>query len=421
VNNRLRPLMFPLFNVLLNGFNSFFHIAASWHLTGQAYGQANALLALFALLSVLGLSIQLLTAKLVSKGDHKLPLRSLPLGSLLLKAPLLLTVLAIVVLVVFHPLLRSLLGVESGPLFMLYGLIGLHILVSSCRGDLQGRERMLALNVNYYIEVLGKLSLFFVLATLGLKLEALLLASCGGMLMSLLHGWIVSARGLSLFSNGGEHVPSGLWKSLGQDFTDSLITNLFILFCISIDMLYVQHYFPEQASSYAIALKYSQLVYYVSYSLIAAFIPKLGAHGHDRQALGKLIAVYGGLMAVAAICVYVGTTFVFPSSIPVLFGSSYQSAEAFIPWGGWVYWLFSIVLFFVHMHVLVGRRKSMFSLIAGAAALLAAFHMAHNKPSDFLLSELVVYGAMSLYFVVDAYFYLFKIKIREDSPHEYNT
>lgn len=185
---------------------------------------------------------------------------------------------------------------------------------------------MLALNVNYYIEVLGKLSLFFVLAALGLKLEALLLASCGGMLLSLLHGWTVSARGLSLFTTSGEHIPSGLWKSLGQDFTDSLMTNLFILFCISIDMLYVQHYFPEHTSSYAIALKYSQLVYYVSYSLIAAFIPKIGAQGHDRQALGKLITVYAGLMAVAAICVYVGTTFVFPSSIPILFGASYQSA-----------------------------------------------------------------------------------------------
>ncbi|MBJ8192799.1 transporter, partial [Bacillus cereus] len=96
--------------------------------------------------------------------DQKLALRSLPLGSLLLKAPLVLTVLAMSILLIFHPLLRSLLGVESGPLFMLYGVIGLHILVSSCRGDLQGRERMLALNVNYYIEVLGKLSLFFVLA-----------------------------------------------------------------------------------------------------------------------------------------------------------------------------------------------------------------------------------------------------------------
>ncbi|WP_348623424.1 transporter [Paenibacillus peoriae] len=421
MNNRVRSLMFPLFNVLLNGFNFFFHIAASWYLTGQAYGQANALLALFALLSVLGLSIQLLTAKLVSKGDQKLALRSLPLGSLLLKAPLVLTVLAMIILLIFHPLLRSLLDVESGPLFMLYGLIGLHILVSSCRGDLQGRERMLALNVNYYIEVLGKLSLFFVLAALGLKLEALLLASCGGMLLSLLHGWIVSARGLSLFTYSGEHIPSGLWKSLGRDFTDSLMTNLFILFCISIDMLYVQHYFPEQASSYAIALKYSQLVYYVSYSLIAAFIPKIGAQGHDRQALGKLIAVYAGLMAVAATCVYVGTTFVFPSSIPILFGASYQSAQTYIPWGGWVYWLFSIVLFFVHVHVLVGRRKFMFSLMAGAAALLVAFHIAHTDPVDFLLSEFIVYGAMALYFVIDAYMHLFKIKIKGDLPHEYHT
>lgn len=64
---RWRALVFPLFNVLLNAFNFFFHMAASWYLTEDQYGQANALLALFALLSVLGLSVQLLAAKLVSQ------------------------------------------------------------------------------------------------------------------------------------------------------------------------------------------------------------------------------------------------------------------------------------------------------------------------------------------------------------------
>lgn len=420
LHKRLRPLMFPIFNVLLNGFNFFFHIAASWYLTGQAYGQANALLALFALLSVLGLSLQLMIAKLVSKGGPDESPRHLPLGTLLLKAPLLLTVLSMALLVLIHPVLRSVLGVESLPMFMLYSLVGLHILVSSCRGSLQGRERMLSLNVNYYIEVFGKLSLFFVLVAWGLKLEALLLASCGGMLLSLLHGWFVSSRGVSFSGNNGGRISAGLWRALGQDFTDSLMTNLFILFCISIDMLYVQHFFPEQASNYAIALKYSQLVYYVSYSLIAAFIPKLGAQGHDRQAVAKLLAIYAGLMVAAAICVFVGTTYVFPWSIPLLFGPSYQAAEVFIPWGGWVYWLFSIVLFFVHMHVLLGRRKFMIGLVAGVAVLLSAFHMVHREPLDFLLSQLVVYGAMALYFVVDAYFYLSKIKIR-GALHEYNT
>lgn len=110
-------------------------------------------------------------------------------------------------------------------------------------------------------------------------------------------------------------------------------------------MIFVQHYFPVQSSGYAIALKYSQLVYYVSYSLIAAFIPKLGANGDNKQGLRKLIGIYSVLMICAAIGVYIGTTFIFPLSIPLLFGEAYQSAEQYLVLGGWVYWLFSIVLF----------------------------------------------------------------------------
>lgn len=401
-------MLFPFFNVLLNGFNFFFHIAASWYLTGAAYGQANALLALFALLSVLGLSIQLLTAKVVSKEDRTLPLRYLPLGSLLIRTPMVLGLTSCIILLMLLPVLRSVLGVDSGSLMLLYILVFLHTIVSMTRGDMQGKERMLVLNINYYIEVLGKLTVFFILAAFGLKLEAVLIGSCAGMLLSLIHGWLFSIRRHEQSAKEIEHAPlSGVWKSLGQDFTDSLMTNLFVLFFISIDMIFVQHYFPAQSSGYAISLKYSQLVYYVSYSLIAAFIPKLGANGDNKQGLRKLIGIYGGLMACAAVCVYIGTDFLFPMSIPLLFGAEYQSAEQYLVLGGWVYWLFSIVLFFVHVHVLVGRRKFMWGMLAGAIALLASFGYWHQSPQDFLHAELWLYSILSIYFVIDAWFYLY--------------
>ena len=401
-------MLFPFFNVMLNGFNFFFHIAASWYLTGTAYGQANALLALFALLSVLGLSIQLLTAKVVSKEDRTLSLKQLPLGSLLIKTPIMLSFTSCIILLMLLPVLRSVLGVDSGSLLLLYILVFLHTIVSMTRGDMQGKERMLALNINYYIEVLGKLIVFFILAALGFTLAAVLIGSCAGMLFALIHGWIYSVRqNTAPAVTAGNSKLSGIWKSLGQDFTDSLMTNLFVLFFISIDMIFVQHYFPVQSSGYAIALKYSQLVYYVSYSLIAAFIPKLGANGDNKQGLRKLIGIYSVLMICAAIGVYIGTTFIFPLSIPLLFGEAYQSAEQYLVLGGWVYWLFSIVLFFVHVHVLIGRRKFMWGMLAGAAALLISFGWWHQSPQDFLRAELWLYSILSIYFIIDAWFYLY--------------
>lgn len=420
--SRIRAIFFPFFNVLLNGFNFFFHIAASWYLTGVAYGQANALLALFALLSVLGLSIQLLTAKVVSKEDRTLSLKQLPLGSLLIKTPIILSLASCIILLMLLPVLRSILGVDTGSLLLLYILVFLHTIVSMTRGDMQGKERMLALNINYYIEVLGKLTVFFILAASGFTLKAVLIGSCAGMLLSLIHGWLFSIRQYSnSFTTQPTNQLSGIWKSLGQDFTDSLITNLFVLFFISIDMIVVQHYFPAQSSGYAIALKYSQLVYYVSYSLIAAFIPKLGANGANKKGLRQLIGIYSGLMFCAAICVYIGTTFIFPISIPVLFGATYQSAEQYLVLGGWVYWLFSIVLFFVHVHVLIGRRKFMWGMLAGAILLLISFGSWHTSPQSFLYAELCLYSVLAIYFIIDAWMYLYpRQTIRSNSVQSHD-
>lgn len=109
--------------MLLNGFNFFFHIAASWYLTGAAYGQANALLALFALLSVMGLSVQLLTAKVVSKEDRTLALKQLPLGALLIKTPIILSLASCIILLMLLPVLRSMLGVDASSLLLLYILV----------------------------------------------------------------------------------------------------------------------------------------------------------------------------------------------------------------------------------------------------------------------------------------------------------
>ncbi|CAM4217657.1 MAG: oligosaccharide flippase family protein [Paenibacillus macerans] len=393
---RWRALVFPLFNVLLNAFNFFFHMAASWYLTEDQYGQANALLALFALLSVLGLSVQLLAAKLVSQNKAG---GGFPGGALV---PALAAAAVFAALGGAHPLLVRLLNVDGGALILLYAVVSMHILVSLFRGSMQGRERMLALNVNFYLEVGGKLAVIFVCVPLGLEVWSLMLALAAGMILALAHGWLTERKSAGPASPADGSLRGKPLKSLGRDWMDTLLMNLFILFFTSIDMLAVQRYLPADAGVYAIALKYSQLVYFVAFSVITAFVPKLGAKAGDRAALRKQVLLFGGFMLGCAGFVYAGSAWLFPLSLPLLFGPGYQAAERYLPLGGAVYWLLAAVLFFAHLHVLTGRRRFMLWLAAGAAALLLSFGLRHRTPEELQLAQLAVYGGIAAGFAADA-------------------
>lgn len=393
-----RSLVFPLFNVLLNAFNFFFHIAASWYLTEEQYGQANALLALFALLSVLGLSVQLVAAKFVSQNGTGGEFSG---GALV---PALAAAAVFVVLAAANPLLARLLKVDGEALVLLYVVVSVHIMVSLCRGSMQGRERMLALNVNFYIEVAGKLAVFFVWVGLGRQMQVwnLMLALALGMILSLMHGLLVEWKSIGPAAAVRGSLRGKPFKSLGREWLDTLLMNMFVLFFTSIDMLAVQYYVPAEAGIYAIALKYSQLVYFVAFSVITAFVPKLGAKAGDGAALRKLILIFGGFMLGNAGFVYAGSAWLFPQSIPLLFGPDYQAAEHYLPLGGMVYWLLSVVLFFAHLHVLTGRRRFMLWLAAGAAALLLWFGIRHHTPEDLQVAQFAVYGLIAAGFAADA-------------------
>ncbi|WP_028530708.1 lipopolysaccharide biosynthesis protein [Paenibacillus sp. HW567] len=404
-----RVLVFPFFNVLLNGFNFFFHISASWYLTEQQYGQANALLALFALLSVLGLSVQLMAAKLVSQNK---PGAGLPGGAFLPSLTALLAAGTFVALAVLHPLLGHALAVGRGPLFLLYAVVSLHIIVSLFRGIMQGKERLQALNINFYLEAAGKLAVFFSFVPHGLQLWQLMLALGAGMLLSLAHGLVMEWGSLRGGQGQAALKHDRPWKPLSREWGNTLLMNVFVLFFTSVDMLAVQHYAAEDAGIYAIALKYSQLVYFVSFSVIAVLIPKIGAQAGNLPALRTILLWFGGFMAVCAGMVYAGAAWLFPLSLPLLFGPAYVEAARYLPLGGAVYWLFSVVLFFVHVHVLTGRRRFMLWMAAGAAALVLSFGLWHRTPDELLLAQVVIYGLFAAGFITDAVIGFRRIKER---------
>ncbi|WJH27729.1 hypothetical protein N6H13_21340 [Paenibacillus sp. CC-CFT742] len=145
-SNRWRVFVFPFFNVLLNGFNFLFHIIAGRYLTIEQYGQFNALLAMFTLLSVVGLSIQLVTAKLSFQGRDIVVLSKAKKISLF-------TTVSCFILFSFLNIISKFIQISILSYIWLIILIWLHIITSYYRGMMQGSGSLMKLNLSFYAEV----------------------------------------------------------------------------------------------------------------------------------------------------------------------------------------------------------------------------------------------------------------------------
>lgn len=413
---RWHGLVFPFFNVMLNGFNFLFHILAGRYLSSEQYGQVNALLALFALLSVVGLSIQLVIAK---RSHQKTDEAVLP-------APRMISLFALsisVLLLVFLSLTTPIFGTSVLANLWLVMIVGLHIITSYHRGIMQGQGYLLKLNVSFYTEVGGKLLFvfFFVLCTKeGLNVERLMFTVMMGMLISAIHGYWTSKAGAGLHSrrDPGSKIS---WNQVGKDLGQSFVLNCCVLFFLSVDMLIVHHYLPEKSGEYAVALKYGQLIYFAGFSIITALVPRintiLSENEHDAKKTNrKLTTMITGF----TLCIFSGlmvyilfNSLWLPQTIPLLFGPDYSSASSILVPVGTVYAIFSVVVFLAYLHMLSGNARLMIWLIAGAISIVIAFIFNHRNLTQILLSEIMVYSLLGVGLFVDWLFYKKTINVNK--------
>ncbi|MGO4531654.1 oligosaccharide flippase family protein [Paenibacillus sp. 2TAF8] len=411
---RWRVVVFPFFNVLLNAFNFLFHILAGRYLSSEQYGQVNALLALFALLSVVGLSVQLVIAKLsLQRADEAV-----------IPAPRIISLIAIaisILLLLFLSLATKVLESSVLAYLWLVIIVGLHIITSYHRGVMQGKGYLLKLNVNFYAEVGGKLFFvfFFVLCTKeGLNVERLMFTVMMGMLISAIHGYWTSKAGAGL--NPRKDSASNLpWNQIAKDLGHSFVLNCCILFFLSVDMLVVHHYLPEQSGEYAVALKYGQLVYFAGFSIITALVPRINiilshTDQEERGKNKKLTIMITGY----TICIFFGlmgyilfNSLWLPQTIPMLFGPDYWGASSILVPIGTVYAIFSVLVFLAYLHMLSGNSRLMVWLIAGAGCIVTVFIFNHRNLMQIVLNEIMVYSLLVLGLLVDWLFYKRKIKV----------
>ena len=377
--------LFPILDVLLNAFNWGFHILVSRALLPGDYATLNALLALLALFMVLGVSLQLLTARHVAAHglDDARALQGLALwtaGSVVALGTL------------FLPLLMWLTRATAPCILLVLVIFGMNAVLSVRRGLAQGQTTFLSLNGSFYLEVVVKLAATVALLHIWPRPEMALL----GVLLGMLAALLLSLRGpMPPSPKTARPTPVRFWLA---QLAPVFAASFFLYFFSSVDMLLVIRLLPAQAGTYAVAAKYGQILFFAALSVATVFVPQLSrarALGDGAQFLTLTKKLLGVLGAFCLVTLALSCT-LFPLTVGPMFGAVYAPAGALLPLAVLTYSLLALCFALVNVLVVSEVRSYLYALALAGAVLVISLLMWHGTLAAVLTVLAGVYGALLL-------------------------
>ena len=158
---RYQDVFFPIFDVLLNGFNFFMHIYISWFISLNEYSILNAMLSFLAILFVMGISMQVFTTKEVAKEKENSMIAS-DIFALMTSILIILNV----IMIIFSSTMMKIMRTDRISIILIMLIFDINLLLSFYRGLLQSQQMFLKLNINFYIEVISKLIFIIIILPL---------------------------------------------------------------------------------------------------------------------------------------------------------------------------------------------------------------------------------------------------------------
>lgn len=399
--------IFLVLDIALNGFNYFFHIIVSRASTGNDYGRFNALLSLASILFVTGISFQNYISRTLSQ-DVKIrkEMHSAAFNALIL------SMFLIGIVLVFHNPLETFIRSGFLSLGLVLAIFMVNLFLSIIRGIFQAREQYYRLNVSFYLEVISKIAFLFIIIQTGMTVEKALLSILCGMIIAFLHALIVSAPRLSRIKRS--------WRIFLEDRKKStlLVTmkkilliiagNIFLYYFIALDMLIVNKKFPADSGVFAVVLRYSQLVFFVGFSLFAVLTPRLNKAAANipdfRKEWKKQLIALACIISISAI----GYKWIFPYTVIPFFGDKFSEAGPFLPLAGITYSILLLIFYQVNVFIALRSRKYLFILIFLVFALPVALVLFADTIRQILLLELVLFSITFILLFAYAFFSLHK-------------
>ena len=307
--------------LIVNGGNYLYNLALGRILGPEAFSEAALLITLLLLLSFVGMTFQLVTAKfavLFSEEDY------VHFQNSIYSYALAFGMVIGIMVVYFAPALQTLFRTQNTGMFTIFGIgIPIYFLMSVNRGKFQGIQDFGRLSFTYQTEMWSRLSITILLLVI-LPFEPSILVAMG-IGISFLFGLVpIDLKGVRVFSKNklskekSKKVLQFIGLTAGYELTQIIINNS--------DILLVKHYFEAlDAGLYASLALIGRVVYFVAWMFVMLLLPKVVQRHRDGEPTVPVLAKYIGFIGLLSFGIVVAC-YLFPAPIiNLLFGEAYLS------------------------------------------------------------------------------------------------
>ena len=322
VLNKVSPeKLFMSSVILVNGGNYLYNLVLGRLLGPAAYSEAALLITLLLVLSFLGMTFQLATAKFAILFTDT---EWVALKQLLYKYALTFGTAIGILLFAFADSLQQIFHTQSALMFKTFAVtVPLYFFMSVNRGKYQGRQDYQSLSITYQTEMWSRLLLTLGLLWLVPKEPAFVVSL--GIALSFIFGLIPTninlknfTKTISLSKVNKKKVVNFLILTACYEFTQIVINNS--------DVLLVKHYFDTvDAGLYSSLAMIGRVVYFVAWMFVMLLLPSVVQKQKDGEATAPVLIKYVSYIGLLAIAI-VFSCAVFPELIiQIMFGEAYIS------------------------------------------------------------------------------------------------
>ncbi|NND79713.1 MAG: oligosaccharide flippase family protein [Maribacter sp.] len=307
--------------LLVNGGNYVYNLILGRLLGPESFADAALLVTLLLVLSFLGMTFQLATAKfaVIFSGSEWINFRNL-----IYRYAIIFGMITGALVILFSKEIQLFFNTQTPYMFVIFGFgIPLYFLMSVNRGSYQGNVEFKNLSITYQTEMWSRLIITLALLMF-IPMEAPIIVALG-IALSFLFGLVPSNfKGLSfskpiiLQAQSSKRVSQFIILTACYEFTQIIINNS--------DVLLVKHYFNEMdAGLYASLALIGRVVYFVAWMFVMLLLPTVVQKQKDGEPTAPILFKYVGYVGILSISI-IAVCYLFPELIiTLMFGNAYVS------------------------------------------------------------------------------------------------
>lgn len=408
---KIGPEQFFMITILfVNAGNYLYNLLLGRILGPAQFADAAILITLLLVLSFVGMTFQVVTAKYAVLFEGGILNQFL---KFIFKNALAFGLLFGFLVVIFNQQLQQIFHTKTATMFVIFGLgLPLYFVMSINRGLYQGKNNLKDLSKTYYFEMLCRLSLTIAIILLFPSIQSSLVIAFG-ILISFIFGLIPFQK--SILNKDNVHQNEQLdTKPIITFFALTAFYELTQIIINNSDILLVKHYFDnEQAGLYASLALIGRVVYFVAWMFVMLLLPKVIQLKKDGADTLPILLKYVFYIVLLSTIIVLGA-FLFPELVvKIMFGEKYLPI-AFLLWKyALATSIFAVANIFAYYFLSINKYVPVIiSAILGLAQIILIV-LFHNSLEQVVIMQIL---AMIILLAFQLSYFLINRNIKVKSP-----